>query len=208
MSIKDWSCWAKAGIAVGLVVFVLNWPSTSSEWAAWVQAFGSIGAILGAIYLFDQDKRHQRLINEENKKNEQKSLIVSLKSELSVRQSQYMDRIGGLIDRGWLSEQGCFEWKVPDNPFNVYTSSASRLGEIQSDSLRELIIKTYAEMEGLLLTIETLKEVLRYKTDDEFLELGDDDLNYVLVTERHHRLAMELYAKCIDEMELHLLTLS
>lgn len=208
MNIKDWPCWAKAGAAVMLAVFVLNWPSTSSEWAVWVQAFGSIGAILGAVYLFDQDKRHQRLINEENKKNEQKSLIVSLKSELSVRHSQYMHRIGGRIDKGELSKQGGFEWKVPDNPFNVYTSSASRLGEIQGDSLRGLIIQTYAEMEGLLLTIATLKEVLRHKSDDKYLEVGDDDPNYVLETEKHHRLAMELYAKCMDEIESYLLTLS
>ena len=50
MNIKDWPCWAKVGAGVMLAIFVLNWPS-GSEWAAWVQAFGSIEAIVMAVYV-------------------------------------------------------------------------------------------------------------------------------------------------------------
>lgn len=56
MNIKDWPCWAKVGAGVILAIFVLNWPS-GSEWAAWVQAFGSIGAICGAVWLSEKSKK-------------------------------------------------------------------------------------------------------------------------------------------------------
>lgn len=54
MNLKDWPCWTKVSIAVGLVVFMLNWPTNSGEWAAWIQAFGSIGAIAGAVWVFSK----------------------------------------------------------------------------------------------------------------------------------------------------------
>ncbi len=54
MNFKDWPCWGKVAIAVGLAVFVLNWPTNSGEWAAWIQAFGSIGAIAGAVWVFSK----------------------------------------------------------------------------------------------------------------------------------------------------------
>lgn len=50
MNIRDWPRWAKAGVGVMLTIFALNWPASGTEWAAWVQAFGSIGAIIAAIY--------------------------------------------------------------------------------------------------------------------------------------------------------------
>lgn len=51
MEFKNWPCWTKVAAAIGLVVFVLNWPSSSGEWAAWVQAVGTIGAVIGAIWV-------------------------------------------------------------------------------------------------------------------------------------------------------------
>lgn len=207
MSIKDWPCWAKTGAAVGLAVFVLNWPTSSSEWAAWVQALGSIGAILGAVYLFDKDKKYQHWTIEENKKLKERSLVLSIRSELQVRHSQYMERIGSSIDKGELYELRKFEWKVPGSPFYVYTSSAAQLGVIEND-LRALIIETYAELEGLLLTIDTLKEALRDKEDAEILVKGLDDVEFVEKTENHHKKAMRLKADCIRKIDERLEMLS
>lgn len=58
MDIKKLPCWAKIAVVVGLIAFILNWPTSSSEWAAWVQAFGSIGAVFIAIFVMNlQHKR-------------------------------------------------------------------------------------------------------------------------------------------------------
>lgn len=62
-------CWAALG-GLGLLVlaaiFAANYPENSSDWAAWVQAVGSIGAILAAIQISRAEGRRQKLnsINE------------------------------------------------------------------------------------------------------------------------------------------------
>lgn len=59
MDLKSWPCWAKVVAVIGLVVFIFNWPSSSVEWAAWVQAFGSIGAVVAAIFIMKHQSRAQ-----------------------------------------------------------------------------------------------------------------------------------------------------
>ncbi|MFT0533981.1 hypothetical protein ACMHYJ_14305 [Castellaniella hirudinis] len=47
-------CWVVLSIIAGLVllgVFIWQFPTNTTEWASWVQAFGSIGAIIGAIWI-------------------------------------------------------------------------------------------------------------------------------------------------------------
>lgn len=44
-------------MVVGLVVFILNWPSSSVEWAAWAQAFGSIGAVGAAVFVMNTQRK-------------------------------------------------------------------------------------------------------------------------------------------------------
>lgn len=48
VSFKDFPCWAKIGAALLCVAFLFNLPTNSGDVAAWVQAFGSIAAIVGA----------------------------------------------------------------------------------------------------------------------------------------------------------------
>ncbi|WYX15077.1 hypothetical protein WJ974_00580 [Achromobacter xylosoxidans] len=50
------------GIAVLIAVFLINRPVMPSDWASWVQAFGSIGAIVGAYFFGEaQAKRSEKL---------------------------------------------------------------------------------------------------------------------------------------------------
>ncbi|QRF90919.1 hypothetical protein CLH39_12040 [Alcaligenes faecalis] len=65
----DMPCWAALGIVVGLVligVFIWQFPTNTSEWAAWVQAFGSIFAIGAAILVARyQSIRSRDLLSEQ-----------------------------------------------------------------------------------------------------------------------------------------------
>lgn len=52
MEKNELPCWAALAIIGGLaliVVFVWHFPDNSSEWASWVQAIGTIGAISAAV---------------------------------------------------------------------------------------------------------------------------------------------------------------
>lgn len=64
MDLKSWPCWAKVVIAVGLTVFVFNFPNSSGDWAAWIQAVASVAAIVWAghqgIALLKHQKKMQQ----------------------------------------------------------------------------------------------------------------------------------------------------
>ncbi|AWG33987.1 hypothetical protein [Alcaligenes aquatilis] len=77
MNMGDWPCWGKVGVAVGLTAFVFNWPDSSGEWASWIQAFGSIGAIVGAIWVFSK----QSALNAERDASEKNHKESELKRE-------------------------------------------------------------------------------------------------------------------------------
>ena len=58
---KKLPCWVKVIAAIFAVVFVCNWPSSSGEWAAWMQAFGVIGAIGAGFASSESDRRRSAL---------------------------------------------------------------------------------------------------------------------------------------------------
>lgn len=60
MEKRELPCWAALTIIGGLLllaVFMWQLPKSSSEWAAWVQAFGSIAALGGAYWLGREQAR-------------------------------------------------------------------------------------------------------------------------------------------------------
>lgn len=65
-AMKKAPCWMKIVASIFALIFLFNWPSTSGEWAAWVQAIGVIAAIAGSYhlgerqYIRDQKEQQQR----------------------------------------------------------------------------------------------------------------------------------------------------
>lgn len=53
--------WLVASAVALLMVFLLNWPAGSVEWAAWVQAFGSIGAIVAMGHIFYAQRKAEQV---------------------------------------------------------------------------------------------------------------------------------------------------
>lgn len=57
-----------AGLLAGMAIYAAAYPAfQSSEWAAWVQAVGSIGAVLGAIWISNRNRSEQ--VAEEKRKS-------------------------------------------------------------------------------------------------------------------------------------------
>lgn len=83
MNWKILPCWARVAVAIGLTIFVFNWPKSSAEWASWIQAFGSILAIGVAIFLSQNDKESLKLERMVERRDEnKKQLNVALRSAL------------------------------------------------------------------------------------------------------------------------------
>lgn len=52
--------WVRVASVVLAAIFLLNWPADSGQWAAWVQACGSVLALVVAIRLSEQERLTRR----------------------------------------------------------------------------------------------------------------------------------------------------
>ncbi|ULH05369.1 hypothetical protein [Alcaligenes faecalis] len=208
-------CWWRMALVLAIPLGIMAWVFWGSPVtvaledgaAAWVQAFGSIGAVVAAIYVLH--KQRQDMIEREVNaiRTAEARLLMALKTEISIRQGQYMEKIGNLIADGSIRSIGAFEWAAPDNPFHIYTAMCKDLGLVKEDELRALVIKTYAEMEGLIYSIKTMK--------DELAKVAEQNLwsrphvrqcleeNYKMV-EDHHALAEQLVHSLLHEIDTYL----
>jgi len=88
--LKKLPCWAKVAAAIMLVVFAFNYPANSSEWAAWVQALGTIAAVCAAIFLSRSQGRLSREIQE--------SEWLRSREELATQRKETIRAIARVVD--------------------------------------------------------------------------------------------------------------
>lgn len=86
MDLKSWPCWAKVVIAVGLTVFVFNFPNSSGDWAAWIQAVASVAAIVWA--------GHQGGVLLKRQKEMQQKAAIDLAVEVLRSVHGYLNELG------------------------------------------------------------------------------------------------------------------
>lgn len=89
MGEKQLPCGTALGIIAGLIllgVFVWKFPTNSQEWAAWVQAIGSIAAIIGSLWVArSQNKASlERVMEAQRLAEESKRMAVFALGEAAV----------------------------------------------------------------------------------------------------------------------------
>ncbi|KWU16272.1 hypothetical protein [Achromobacter xylosoxidans] len=124
----------------------------SGEWAAWVQAFGSIGAILGAIWIAHE--QHRRTLSREllRERAETAALVRSLQAELDVAQENLEREYGDDLENRDRLFPG--DLAVADVPFQIYSANSAMIGKIPNDEIRKLFVRTYGLAQSLLLSFE------------------------------------------------------
>src|ERR1700693_3912733 len=112
------------GVGILLTIFYFNQPQNSGEWPSWVQAVGSIGAILVAIWVLR--KQNAQAIEREN--DEILQLLFSLQDEISVTAEGFAENGGKAL---LALTSGAFTNRVPlsENAFVVYNGSTSKIGK-------------------------------------------------------------------------------
>lgn len=135
--------------ATALLIFGL-FPSMKSEaGAAWIQAVGSIGAILSAIWVMGAQTRSAEKRDEE----EIKHFLLALRDEIYVLSTAFAERSGKtLLEK----DEGAFFMKIPvtEAAFVIYNSSADKVGRIKDDITRQKIVVTYARAFGFIKTLQ------------------------------------------------------
>jgi hypothetical protein len=139
---------ALAFIACASVFFHFP-PGSSADAAAWVQAVGSIGAILAAIWVLQRQTRAARASDEA----ETRAFVQAVREELSTFWEGYNQGI-----RASLKKVGDSQYLNVIHPpsadvFTIYNGSSSRVGKIADAELRRLIVAVYARFKGQLYSL-------------------------------------------------------
>lgn len=89
------------GIAllVGVFIWQMPAPNESGQWAAWVQAFGSIGAILGGIYVVKAQHRLNQAAALAARKQRVDLLSISMRSVARIAYEAFKDLEQALDER-------------------------------------------------------------------------------------------------------------
>lgn len=84
---------------IGLcVAFALHYPEKSEDWAAWMQAFGSVAAIAGAGWIARGQVREAQRVEQERRDAEQKSSAEARKEQLQAV-AVYVEQLFATLDK-------------------------------------------------------------------------------------------------------------
>jgi hypothetical protein len=166
-------------MAFGLVtIFAVHSPVTSQDWAAWVQAFGSIGALLIAVWLFYAQHAQAIAREEEAERAEIRHLLRSLRDEISVVVEGFEKSNGKLLMEGKQGEAFWYQIPVPDRPFPIYESSVDRIGKISNDDLRRLIVIGYGRALGVAQSIRMNNAIVsKFEQADHWANIYKDNVH-------------------------------
>lgn len=151
-------------VTCAMVVGVRGWPklddATSQVWAGWVQAIGSIAAILAAVAVASRQVRSARAQSIEAERREIANILQALRDEIEALWEGFEKTFGGRLSRSEPGKVFEFWWPSPEDPFVVYRSSAGKIGQIDNHDLRRAIVRVYARAEGMLVTVRTHNALL------------------------------------------------
>jgi hypothetical protein len=151
-------------LSIAVTVALLLFPALKSEAsAAWVQAIGSIGAILVAIWVSAEQQRKQGLREAEREEAEVDGMLRSVRSEIETMLEAVHERVGKALEGSAPGSRFDTSYPIADEPFRVYYGLIPKLGMIKGDQLRKRIVATYAHAHGLVMTFQYNNElILRY----------------------------------------------
>lgn len=154
MTLRKKIWWLSTGSVLTLMVcaWFISQRIDSKDWAAWVQAVGSIAAILAAVALAWY--QNETMLERERLKDlaELSGLLLSIKDEICMNFEMAQKMVGDELE-STADGTGFFAvFPVEVDPFNIYNSLSHRLPIITDEILRRQIIKTYGVAKGAIGT--------------------------------------------------------
>jgi len=148
--------WIAAFVALtGLsIVLVKASGGNPQDWSGWVQAIGSVVAILAAVAFINLEHEKAKMRQKEAEEEDEVRLLKALRTELEVEWDQYLHLAGWSLetDDEVFGFKG--KWLTHPSPFPIYRSNATRISLVRDEPLRKGLIKAYANFERLLITIQ------------------------------------------------------
>jgi hypothetical protein len=125
-----------------------------------------VGAVIGGLigwlssyFIARLTHNHEIQRNELEEKSLVNGFLQAYKTELQVNWNLYTDRYGKIVEE--LKEDGSLPFfPVDGNYLIVYERNTHLIGKVTDSELRSLIVKTYAEIMGLIDSIRFLNSLI------------------------------------------------
>ena len=145
----------------GLGVYFRHPADSSEAVAAWVQAIGSIGAILAAVWVSNKQYRDTRELEAQRAAEsaakelaETVAFIQAIREEMQTVWFGYASdtrkRLLAVPDDGYLDHI----YPVSTDAFTIYNGASLRVGKVPDAELRRLIVVLYAQAKGLVSSFQ------------------------------------------------------
>lgn len=117
---------------------------SAADIAAWVQGVGSLAAIIAAIWIYAKQYGDKKADDE----NETRAFVQAIRDEVETVWNDYSEQTGALL----LATQAghYYDVFVPilSDGLIIYQGSPARVGRIDDDELRKLIVTAYVGLTG------------------------------------------------------------
>lgn len=148
------------------LAYVLTPLDKGFDWPAWVQAVGSISAILAAIWVSEDQGRQQKLRDATREKAE---IVGTLRSLLAEVQTTllYLDQMGPVLHAKKAGHPIRSVFSLPEYPFPVFDGVIPKLGAISDGELLREIIHSYGYARSLAITATVHDKMVQTLEDAE-----------------------------------------
>ncbi|RFU46975.1 hypothetical protein [Paraburkholderia sp. DHOC27] len=157
-------------------------PAASSEAvAAWVQAVGSIGAILSAVWVAHRQYTQTRQLELEHAKAaddkdaaETRAFVLAVHEELTSLWEGYCIGARQMLLATPEGAPCNFRFPVTSDAFTVYNNASAMVGRVTNPELRRAIIVAYARAKGMVYTYQLNNDLVSDFDNFETLYRGED----------------------------------
>lgn len=140
-------------------------------WASWVQAVGSIAAILVAVEVARNqniealrrsaaEKEDLEMKEIQRSKEALRGLLLGIRAEIETALKTVENRVGKQIDEIEVGIGFLYKFSISENSFPVFSAMLPSFGLIADHSLRVRIIHAYSSARSLILSFQMNNEML------------------------------------------------
>lgn len=173
-----------------VAAFKAKQMSSAADIAAWVQGIGSLLAIAAAIWIYAKQQRDKRADDEA----ETVAFVQAMRDEVSVVWSEYQGIRKNILA---VPEGEMYTAIVPlyTDSLIIYSSSPSRVGKIDDEALRTLIVRMYTGLRGHLNSLRQNNTLV-----EQYTQLYWDQ-NLPPMYKEMHRRAMVTYSADLQKAD-------
>lgn len=130
------------------------------DWPAWVQAVGSIEAILVAVWVSADQANQQRERDEANERSVVMGMLHSLRAEIEFSLKHAGTEIAANLAQTEAGQPFLFRIVLPEYPFPIFDALIPRLGMIRESQLQRQIIHAFASAKSFAMTLNQHNELV------------------------------------------------